>query len=53
MHPAVTYQANPTNYRSQLALLRQGDTLALASGTYSFLNVTGLNGAPSAWIRDS
>jgi hypothetical protein len=47
---AVTYQANPTNYRSQLALLRPGDTLVLASGTYSFLNVTGLNGAPSAWI---
>jgi len=47
---AVTYQADPSNYRTELSLLHPGDTLALASGTYGFLNVTGLHGTPSAWI---
>ena len=47
---AANYQANPTNYRTQLSLLQPGDTLVLASGTYTRLNIAGLNGAPSAWI---
>jgi hypothetical protein len=47
---AATYQADPTNYRTQLSVLQPGDTLVLNSGTYTLLNVNGLNGTPSAWI---
>jgi hypothetical protein len=50
---AATYQADSTNYTTQLTLLRPGDTLMLASGTYPLLKLRALNGAPSAWITIS
>jgi hypothetical protein len=47
---ATTYNGNPSNYRSLLTQLRPGDTLVLASGNYSLLPITGLQGTTAAWI---
>jgi hypothetical protein len=48
---AAQLNATPANYRSLLASLEPGDTLTLASGTYtSGLSLTGLHGTASAPI---
>lgn len=48
---ALAVDADPTNYTAVLPTLKPGDTLNLASGTYtSGLNVTGLNGSEASWI---
>ena len=47
---AETLNADPSNYRALLRKLKSGDTLRLASGTYSQLHVFRLNGTPDAWI---
>jgi hypothetical protein len=43
-------QANPSNYRSLLSSLKPGDTMRLAAGRYPRLSLTGLHGAPDAYI---
>jgi hypothetical protein len=47
---AAVVNATPSNYGSLLNTLKPGDTLNLASGTYSRLNIRNLNGVPDAWI---
>jgi hypothetical protein len=47
---AAEIDASPSNYRTRLSALKPGDTLRLAPGNYSRLPITGLNGAPDAWI---
>jgi len=48
---AGTIAANPGNYRNLLDTLQPGDTLALASGTYTDgLPITGMNGTAAAPI---
>jgi hypothetical protein len=50
LRAAALVHADPANYRALLPTLKGGDTLSLAPGTYPRLNITGLNGTPSAWI---
>src|SRR4051812_6023579 len=47
---AATVNANPSNYQTLVNGLNAGDTLNLAAGTYPLLSISGINGAPSAWI---
>jgi len=47
---AAEVHADPSNYRALLRTLGPGDTLRLASGRYSRLAITDLNGTSSAWI---
>ncbi|MBI5532183.1 MAG: right-handed parallel beta-helix repeat-containing protein [Deltaproteobacteria bacterium] len=48
---AAAVDADPTNYTSVIPTLKPGDTLNLASGTYtSGMDISGLNGSDSAWI---
>jgi len=48
---ARAVDADPTNYLTVLASLKPGDTLNLASGTYTQgLPINGLNGTEDAWI---
>src|SRR4051812_33006427 len=47
---AATINANPSNYQGLVSGLKPGDTLNLAAGTYPRLFLSGINGAPSAWI---
>ncbi len=43
--------ADPSNYTTVIAALNPGDTVTLASGTYTQdLNLNNLNGSPGAWI---
>jgi hypothetical protein len=48
---AADYNANPSDYRSQLSSLAPGDTLHLEAGTYpDLLVIDGLGGSGDAWI---
>jgi hypothetical protein len=47
---AGVINADPSNYRDLLPALRPGDTLNLAAGTYSRLQISDLNGTSTAWI---
>lgn len=47
---AADVQADPSSYVQKLATLQPGDTLHLAAGQYGTLAITGLHGAPNAWI---
>lgn len=47
---AATIQATPSTYKAELGKLTPGDTLELASGHYPRLNLTGIKGAPNAFI---
>jgi hypothetical protein len=49
--PAADIHAGPSDYTSIVPRLVPGDTLHLASGTYtSLLDIAGLNGTGTAWI---
>jgi hypothetical protein len=48
---AAVHKASPSNYASQIARLKAGDTLTLAPGTYSRITIDGLHGTRDAWIR--
>lgn len=48
---AANIEATPANYRDLVRRLKPGDTLRLAPGTYTGLDVVGLNGTPDDWIR--
>ena len=43
-------KARPSNYQDQLRKLKPGDTLTLAPGRYPGLDLSNLNGTPTAWI---
>ena len=47
---AAVIGADPTNYKNQMKLLKPGDTLQLAPGTYLRLYLEKFNGTPDAWI---
>src|SRR5262245_43547383 len=47
---AAVIDATPSDYRQKLATLVPGDTLRLASGTYSRLTLADMNGQPGAMI---
>jgi len=48
---AATLQGNPSNYTTQLAALQPGDTLQLATGTYTNrLVINGMHGSAGSWI---
>lgn len=47
---AADIAATPETYKALLTSLTAGDTLRLGPGHYPRLNITNLNGTPSAWI---
>ncbi len=50
MLTATEVNAAPADYRKLLLSLKPGDTMNLAPGKYRRLDITGLNGSPTAWI---